>query len=51
MGCVDVVITDISESGTIDIQSFSKSPKYKYLEDLFESSLLGNQLFRRDNTA
>lgn len=48
---LDVVITTISESGPIDIQFFKKSPEYKYLEDLFESSFLENQLFGGDNAA
>ncbi|MDY0404368.1 hypothetical protein P5G51_002105 [Virgibacillus sp. 179-BFC.A HS] len=48
---LDVVITAISESGTVNIQSFKKSPEYKYLQDLFEASFLGNQLFGGDNAA
>ncbi|WP_255259812.1 transposase [Lentibacillus sp. CBA3610] len=48
---LDIVITAISESGLVDIQSFKKSPEYKYLVDLFESSFLGNQLFGEDNAA
>jgi hypothetical protein len=48
---LDIVISAISESGSIDIKTFKKSPEYKYLEELFESSFLGNQLFGPDNAA
>nr|WP_148436705.1 hypothetical protein [Gracilibacillus timonensis] len=48
---LDVVIAAISESGSIDIKTFKKSPEYKYLEDLFEASFLGNQLFGKNNAA
>jgi len=34
----------VSKSGKIDVASFTESPEYQYIKDLFESSFLSNQI-------
>lgn len=34
----------MSDSGSMDLQQFQRSPQYVALKDLFEASFLGNQL-------
>lgn len=48
---LEVVITAISESDTIDIIEFKNSSEYQYLKELFEASFLGTQLMDWDNVA
>lgn len=48
---LQVVITAIAESGTVDIKEFKNSPEYQFLRELFEDSFLGNQLFKGDKAA
>ncbi|WP_312753941.1 IS4 family transposase [Rummeliibacillus suwonensis] len=48
---LQVVITAISESGSVDIKTFKNSPEYQELKELFEHSFLGNQLFRNEKAA
>ncbi|MBE1554957.1 AcrR family transcriptional regulator [Filibacter limicola] len=48
---LDVVITALTESGTVDILAFKKSPEYIHIKELFEDSFLGNQLFGDDKAA
>lgn len=48
---LQVVITAIAESGTVDIKEFKNSPEYQFLRELFEDSFLGKQLFHEDKAA
>lgn len=48
---LQVVITAIAESGTVDIQAFQASEEYQYIKELFEYSFLGHQLFELDKAA
>jgi hypothetical protein len=48
---LQIVITAIAESGTVDICAFKKSEEYKYIQTLFKESFLGNQLFEGDIVA
>ncbi len=48
---LQVVITDISESGTIDINAFKDSSEYQYIRELFKESFLANQLIDLDNAS
>ena len=48
---LDVVITALTESGTVDIQAFKTSPEYVHIKELFDASFLGNQLFGDDKAA
>lgn len=48
---LQVVITAIAETGSVDIKAFKNSPEYQYLRELFEHSFLGNQLFQDDKIA
>jgi hypothetical protein len=41
---LQVVITSIAKSGSVDILEFKNSDEYKYLKELFENSFLNNQL-------
>lgn len=45
---LQVVITAIAESGTVDICAFKRSEEYEYIQTLFKESFLGNQLFGGD---
>ena len=47
---LQVVITAIAESGSVDIVQFKTSPEYQYLKELFEDSFLNNQ-FKKLNKA
>jgi hypothetical protein len=48
---LQVVITSIAESGSVDIKEFKNSPEYKYLKGLFEGSFLCNQLKALNNVS
>ena len=41
---LQVVISAIAESGSVDLAQFQRSPEYAVLKALFEESFLGNQL-------
>ena len=41
---LQVVITSIAKSGSVDILEFKNSLEYQYLKELFENSFLSNQL-------
>ncbi len=48
---LQVVLTSIAESGSVDIAEFRRSPEYGSLKELFEASFLGNQLLEFNNGA
>ena len=41
---LQVVLTSIAESGTVDLAQFQRSPEYATLKALFAESFLGDQL-------
>ena len=48
---LQVVITAIAESGSVDIVQVKVSPEYQYLKELFEGSFISNQLKKLDNAS
>jgi hypothetical protein len=48
---LQVVITAIAESGSVDIVQFKASPEYQFLKELFEDSFLNNQLKKLNNAS
>lgn len=48
---LQVVITIISESGTVDITLFRESTEYQYIKSLFEESFLSSQFKKLNNAA
>ncbi len=48
---LQVVLTSLAESGSVDLAQFKYSPEYGVLKELFEESFLGNQLQKFNKTA